>query len=130
MIGVASHHPTNLELLALQNVVDVYTKVIDEAFIGIYHNYTNVVYINSSSKATLRYKPHNRSLRITVNGYPYEEGVHYTFDREQRLFEWTFTKANGGFDLRYDDRIIALYNISVVDNNLNSINDVVLQPNN
>ena len=53
----------------------------------------------------------DREVRIYVNGGVYFEGDYFTVDRKAKTIDWTFTKANGGFDLTSEnaDKVTVKY---------------------
>ncbi len=63
----------------------------------------DVVAITSAAAVVTEFSlgcvPTNDKVRMSINGVDYVEGKHFTVDRAQKTVTWTYTAANGGFDI-------------------------------
>ncbi len=60
---------------------------------------------------TLSWYPTNDTVKLDINGLTYYEGVHFSVNRDTSppSLSWTFTAANGGFNIGYDDLVFVDY---------------------
>jgi hypothetical protein len=118
--------PDGFEPLTALHVAEVYGKIIDGMNKTIYFDYKNILEFTPNSNVfSLDYIPVFRSLSFFINGIKYYENVHYTLDREGKLITWLSTEDEGGFDLQPHFKYLALYDIDIEENSLESIEDIV-----
>lgn len=60
---------------------------------------------------TLKYKPEQDIVRMSVNGLTYYEGTHFTVDRDSTTpsITWVHTEENGGFSIGKNDKVFIDY---------------------
>lgn len=67
---------------------------------------------------TLSYIPELGSLRLFINGIEYLAPNYWTYNELNNTINWGWTKENGGFDIRDDFDVVALYDLMYSSNNI------------
>lgn len=66
---------------------------------------------NKQTAFNLTYKPTDDIVKLMVNGLTYYETIHFNVNRTTKVpkITWTYTKANGGYDIASTDLVAVDY---------------------
>lgn len=68
----------------------------------------------------LRFVPQDESIRLHINGVHYEKDVYFRFISEKNSIEWLFTEREGGFDIKPNMLVNAIYDFGYIENGFNT----------
>lgn len=122
---------------AANKMLDMYKNKLDNAESRItklekqkdliYVEYNQAVEFKDIEDNTikLKYIPIERTIRLLINNVEYDKDIYYSYNKDTKTIEWTFTEFNSGFDLKENMEINIVYDFYYSTNNLTGSDNVI-----
>ena len=110
--------PDGFKPLTAQEIAEKYDEILQTLEFDYVNDYYDELQYNPPypNTFTLKYIAAENNLRFFVNGVHYIENIHYLLDRTNKSLTWIATANNGGFDLKSNYKIFAVYDYYFKDN--------------